>query len=255
VDKNQLEQLFTETETAAAAKRNARVRKDQAAATSKTASVLDNTRARNIEILLRAVKVDPVMIAKAIGGLNMDCGGLDYDSLTALRKQWPTAEERVAVQGKLDAAERQARKSVAKATSGESMCQQDNASRSGSSSQQEGSILTIAEKFVHSLAACPQVPRLSAKLSLAIFQSEFPSKAVRIDGWVKTVINACAQVRQSARFGTMLQVVLALGNTLNALGAGKASAAGGFRLSSLAVLANTKSFDDSTCTFHLLQHF
>ena len=92
VDKNQLEQLFTETETAAAAKRNARVRKDQAAATSKTASVLDNTRARNIEILLRAVKVDPVMIAKAIGGLNMDCGGLDYDSLTALRKQWPTAE-------------------------------------------------------------------------------------------------------------------------------------------------------------------
>jgi hypothetical protein len=69
------------------------------------------------------------------------------------------------------------------------------------------------------------------------------------------VTNACAQVRQSARFGTLLQVVLALGNTLNALGAGQASVAGGFRLSSLSVLANTKSFDDSTCAFKSLQTF
>ena len=51
------------------------------------------------------------------------------------------------------------------------------------------------------------------------------------------------------RFGTLLQVVLALGNTLNALGSShrQPSAARGFRLSSLSVLANTKSFDDSTC--------
>ena len=122
-------------------------------------------------------------------------------------------------------------------------------------SQNKATVLTIAERFVQCLANRPQVPRLSAKLSLAIFQSAFSSKAARIDGWIRTVINACAQVRESSRFGTLLQVVLALGNTLNALGTSHrpASAAGGFRLSSLAVLANTKSFDDSTCALCDLQ--
>ena len=267
VDKSQLEELFTETETAAAQKKAANSLKKKES--DKHASVLDNSRARNIEILLRAVKVAPLDIAKAIGGLNVDGGsakGLDYDALTALRKQWPTPEEANAVQGKIEKEERALKaaekKKAAAAAAPTSLAElivrasskPEEADKSTKKTEDPAAVekmkLTIAEQFVHYLAACPQVPRLSAKLSLGIFKAEFPSKASRVDGWIQTVTSACAQVRGSSRFGTLLQVVLALGNTLNALGTGKATA--GFRLSSLTILANTKSFDDSTSLLQIL---
>ena len=293
VDKCQLEQLFTETETETAAKKKKKAQNLGGNAMGKTASVLDNSRARNIEILLRAVKVEPQAIAKAIGGLDLDSGGggsggqgssgLDYDSLAALRKQWPTPEERAAVQSKLDAAERSRKAAEKKKTTqdaangvaadtpvslaelivnttdqptGSTTIDEAKASKEkeekAKAAAGKKAELTIAEQFVYCLAACPQVPRLSAKLSLGIFKAEFPSKASRVDGWIATVVDACTQVRGSSRFGTLLQVVLALGNTLNALGTGTASAAGGFRLSSLTILANTKSFDDSTSLLKIL---
>ena len=266
VDKSQLEELFTETETAAAQKKAANSLKKKES--DKHASVLDNSRARNIEILLRAVKVAPLDIAKAIGGLDVDGGsakGLDYDALTALRKQWPTAEEANAVRGKIEKEERalkaaEKKKAAAAAAptslaelivSASSKPEEDSKSTKTKDAAAVAQMkLTIAEQFVLNLAACPQVPRLSAKLSLGIFKAEFPSKASRVDDWIQTVTSACAQVRGSSRFGTMLQVVLALGNTLNALGTGKATA--GFRLSSLTILANTKSFDDSTSLLQIL---
>lgn len=59
--------------------------------------------------------------------------------------------------------------------------------------------------------------RLQSQLQVAIVRAEFPAKAQRLGEWVHLVKRACAQVRSSERLGTLLQVILKLGNTLNSL--------------------------------------
>eukprot|EP01047_Picozoa_sp_COSAG01_P045058 COSAG01_NODE_4124_length_5329_cov_4.678394_2_plen_466_part_00 len=200
----------------------------------------DNSRSRNIEIVLRAVKVKPADIARAIGCLNTDGseGGLGHDALLFLKKQWPTEEEGAAV-----------RQKVADANSGigdgDGTCADNTAS------------LSIPEQFVFELRCRNHIPRLTSKLNIAIFQAEFKAKAQRLGEWVTLVSKACDQVRNSVRLGTMLKVILNLGNTLNALGSGNAGHSGGsasgFRLSSLPELSKTRSFvDDSTTLLHIM---
>ena len=252
VDKSQLQELFTETE-AAQKKKKALLSKEKESA--KSACVLDNSRARNIEILLRAVKVSPAEIVKAIGALDSDA--LDYESLCRLGPQWPTVDEAAAVQSKVDRAEKSAAKPTPKSLAELVVSAQGEGS--GTAKKQHGTSanhgLSVAEDFVYQLTCCSAVPRLPAKLQVAIFRAEFPAKVSTLGGWITTVTTACEQVRGSTRFSTLLQVVLALGNTLNALGGAataRSSTACGFRLSSLPMLANTKSFDGNTSLLQIL---
>ena len=51
---------------------------------------------------------------------------------------------------------------------------------------------------------------------MGIIRASFSAREAVIVGWVETITAACAEVRGSRRFARLLQLVLELGNHLNA---------------------------------------
>lgn len=106
-------------------------------------------------------------------------------------------------------------------------------------------VLGKAERYFLSLSA---VDRFESKLWALQFKLAFDKNAVELASATACIHYACGEVLASARLQRLLAVVLAVGNTLNA---GRAPASG-FRVDSLAKLADTRSFDGKTTLLHYL---
>ncbi|XP_062417701.1 protein diaphanous homolog 3-like isoform X1 [Pungitius pungitius] len=94
------------------------------------------------------------------------------------------------------------------------------------------------------------VKRLRPRLSHVLFRLQFEEQVNNLRPDILAVNAACDEVRKSRAFGRMLELVLLLGNYMNA--GSRNAQSYGFDLSSLCKLKDTKSADQKTTLLHFL---
>uniref|UniRef100_A0A674NND4 Diaphanous-related formin 3 n=1 Tax=Takifugu rubripes TaxID=31033 RepID=A0A674NND4_TAKRU len=96
------------------------------------------------------------------------------------------------------------------------------------------------------------VKRLRPRLSHILFRVQFEEQVNNLRPDIMSVNAACDEVRKSRAFGQLLELVLLLGNYMNA--GSRNAQSYGFDLSSLCKLKDTKSADQKTTLLHFLAH-
>ncbi|CAB1431275.1 unnamed protein product [Pleuronectes platessa] len=96
------------------------------------------------------------------------------------------------------------------------------------------------------------VKRLHPRLSHILFRLQFEEQVNNLRPDILAVNAACDEVRKSSSFGRLLELVLLLGNYMNA--GSRNAQSYGFDLSSLCKLKDTKSADQKTTLLHFLAH-
>ncbi|XP_042287035.1 protein diaphanous homolog 3-like isoform X6 [Thunnus maccoyii] len=94
------------------------------------------------------------------------------------------------------------------------------------------------------------VKRLHPRLSHILFRLQFEEQVTNLRPDILAVNAACDEVRKSRSFGRLLELVLLLGNYMNA--GSRNAQSYGFDLSSLCKLKDTKSADQKTTLLHFL---
>ncbi|XP_030581251.1 protein diaphanous homolog 3 isoform X2 [Archocentrus centrarchus] len=94
------------------------------------------------------------------------------------------------------------------------------------------------------------VKRLRPRLSHILFRLQFEEQVANLRPDILAVNAACDEVRKSRSFGRLLELVLLLGNYMNA--GSRNAQSYGFDLSSLCKLKDTKSADQKTTLLHFL---
>ncbi|KAM9861067.1 protein diaphanous homolog 3-like [Aulostomus maculatus] len=94
------------------------------------------------------------------------------------------------------------------------------------------------------------VKRLRPRLSHILFRLQFEEQVNNLRPDILAVNAACEEVRKSRSFGRLLELVLLLGNYMNA--GSRNAQSFGFDLSSLCKLKDTKSADQKTTLLHFL---
>uniref|UniRef100_A0A3Q1DDG9 Diaphanous-related formin 3 n=1 Tax=Amphiprion ocellaris TaxID=80972 RepID=A0A3Q1DDG9_AMPOC len=94
------------------------------------------------------------------------------------------------------------------------------------------------------------VKRLRPRLSHILFRLQFEEQVNNLRPDILAVNAACDEVRKSRSFGRLLELVLLLGNYMNA--GSRNAQSFGFDLSSLCKLKDTKSADQKTTLLHFL---
>ncbi|XP_060063333.1 protein diaphanous homolog 2-like [Ylistrum balloti] len=107
--------------------------------------------------------------------------------------------------------------------------------------------LAESEQFTVTISS---IKRITPRLKSMLFKMNFPELVSEIKPDVVAAIEACEEVRNSKKFNSLLELILFMGNYLNA-GSRNAQSVG-FELSYLSKLHNTKSQDGKTTLVHYL---
>lgn len=107
--------------------------------------------------------------------------------------------------------------------------------------------LTSAEKYFLELL---KIPFFEERLRCIQYKLTFQEQVQSLQPDIQAVIHACHQVRTSARFRKLMEIVLALGNYMN--GGGFRGGAYGFTLDTLTKIKDTKSTDNKKNLTHYL---
>ncbi|KAL4076317.1 hypothetical protein J3A83DRAFT_2174705 [Scleroderma citrinum] len=142
---------------------------------SNVTTLLDITRANNIAIMLSRFKNDYSMIRSAL--LDLDDSRLSVDDLRAINRHLPTSEELARIKEFGDTAK-----------------------------------LSKADRYFSEIMT---VPRLPQRLDCMTFRLRFELDVSEIRPELKTIRDACKEMRSSGRFKMALQAILTIGNTLN----------------------------------------
>uniref|UniRef100_A0A8D2ARX0 Diaphanous related formin 3 n=1 Tax=Sciurus vulgaris TaxID=55149 RepID=A0A8D2ARX0_SCIVU len=94
------------------------------------------------------------------------------------------------------------------------------------------------------------VKRLRPRLSAILFKLQFEEQVNNIKPDIMAVSTACEEIKKSKSFSTLLELVLLMGNYMNA--GSRNAQTFGFNLSSLCKLKDTKSADQKTTLLHFL---
>uniref|UniRef100_A0A8C8XFB0 Diaphanous related formin 3 n=1 Tax=Panthera leo TaxID=9689 RepID=A0A8C8XFB0_PANLE len=94
------------------------------------------------------------------------------------------------------------------------------------------------------------VKRLRPRLSAILFKLQFEEQVNSIKPDIMAVSTACEQIKKSKSFSKLLELVLLMGNYMNA--GSRNAQTFGFNLSSLCKLKDTKSADQKTTLLHFL---
>ncbi|XP_076728093.2 protein diaphanous homolog 3 isoform X4 [Callospermophilus lateralis] len=94
------------------------------------------------------------------------------------------------------------------------------------------------------------VKRLRPRLSAILFKLQFEEQVNNIKPDIMAVSTACEEIKKSKSFSTLLELVLLMGNYMNA--GSRNAQTFGFNLSSLCKLKDTKSTDQKTTLLHFL---
>ncbi|XP_064442092.1 protein diaphanous homolog 3 isoform X2 [Mirounga angustirostris] len=94
------------------------------------------------------------------------------------------------------------------------------------------------------------VKRLRPRLSAILFKLQFEEQVNNIKPDIMAVSTACEEIKQSKSFCKLLELVLLMGNYMNA--GSRNAQTFGFNLSSLCKLKDTKSADQKTTLLHFL---
>ncbi|CAG9464726.1 unnamed protein product [Pedinophyceae sp. YPF-701] len=173
-------------------------------------SVLDDlARARNVEIMLRCVRVPIDEIPGTIDSL--DSSKLTYEAVEALRACLPTQHE---------------------------FQRLDQWARAGG----DPCTLVDAERFFLAVGA---VPKARAKLRALEFKLGLEETTQQLSQSWGAATAACVEARRSPRLAGLLRVVRDVGNSLNTHSRFQAN---GFRLTSLLKLRDTRTFADHDVT-------
>ncbi|KAJ8387280.1 hypothetical protein AAFF_G00159030 [Aldrovandia affinis] len=113
--------------------------------------------------------------------------------------------------------------------------------------KQEYASLSEPEQFGVVMSS---VKRLRPRLSSILFRLQFDEQVNNIRPDVLAVSSACEELRRSKGFGTLLELVLLIGNYMNA--GSRNAQSYGFDLSSLCKLKDTKSADQKQTLLHFL---
>lgn len=107
--------------------------------------------------------------------------------------------------------------------------------------------LAESEQFTVTISS---IKRITPRLKSILFKMNFPEQVSEIKPDLVAAIEACEEVRNSKKFNSLLELILFMGNYLNA-GSRNAQSVG-FELSYLSKLHNTKSQDGKTTLVHYL---
>lgn len=162
-------------------------------------SLLDITRANNVAIMLSRFRKGYSVIRHTL--LDLDSSQLSIDDLKVISKQLPTPDEITRIK------------------------EFGDVSRLAKADQYFSEIMTI--------------PRLPQRLECMMFRLRFELDVNEIRPELKTVHDACGELRSSERFKATLQAILAVGNALN--GSTFHGGARGFRLETLLKMKETKT--------------
>ena len=171
----------------------------------KKITLLDMTRARNMEILLGSLRLQYNVLKDAIMSVNDDV--LTPQRLNILRQCIPTEEEIEVVQ----------------------------------TYHGDKEDLGMAERFV---LAMSEIPRLHQRLHAIMYRRKFKEELDEIIPDMNTLHDAVVAVRRSPRLKKVLQAVLIVGNFLNSRSTFRAKAYG-FQIEMLLKLKDTVSFESS----------
>uniref|UniRef100_A0A8C8SPM3 Diaphanous related formin 3 n=1 Tax=Pelusios castaneus TaxID=367368 RepID=A0A8C8SPM3_9SAUR len=94
------------------------------------------------------------------------------------------------------------------------------------------------------------VKRLQPRLSAILFKLQFEEQVNNIKPDIMAVSAACEEIKKSRSFSKLLELVLLIGNYMNA--GSRNAQTFGFNLSSLCKLKDTKSADQKTTLLHFL---
>ncbi|XP_060047409.1 protein diaphanous homolog 3 [Erinaceus europaeus] len=94
------------------------------------------------------------------------------------------------------------------------------------------------------------VKRLRPRLSAILFKLQFEEQVNNIKPDIMAVSSACEEIKKSKSFSKLLELVLLMGNYMNA--GSRNAQTFGFNLSSLCKLKDTKSADQKTTLLHFL---
>ncbi|KAJ8350121.1 hypothetical protein SKAU_G00252510 [Synaphobranchus kaupii] len=103
--------------------------------------------------------------------------------------------------------------------------------------------------LIHTLCP-PDEQRLRPRLNSILFRLQFEELVNNIRPDIMAVNAACEEVRKSKSFSTLLELVLLIGNYMNA--GSRNAQSYGFDLSSLCKLKDTKSADQKQTLLHFL---
>ncbi|KAF8138924.1 hypothetical protein EV363DRAFT_1315171 [Boletus edulis] len=138
-------------------------------------TLLETTRANNMAIMLSRFKIGYSAIRQAL--LDLDDSVLSIDDLKEISKQLPTADEVTRIKDFGDVTK-----------------------------------LAKADQFIYEIMS---IPRLSQRMDCVIFRRRFKLDVEEIRPDLKTVRDACRELRTSQLFKRTLQAILAVGNRLN----------------------------------------
>ena len=142
----------------------------------KEISFLDAKRSQSINIMLKAVKIDPATITRAI--LTVNLTSLPRFVLTELLKLVPSEDE------------------ILKAKQYE----------------KEEIKLASAEKFIYEVS---EIPRYEETLKAMLFKSSFPEFEEDGEKMISVLEKSCKELQNCPKFQGLLKIILALGNYLN----------------------------------------
>ncbi|PKU32253.1 hypothetical protein llap_17443 [Limosa lapponica baueri] len=94
------------------------------------------------------------------------------------------------------------------------------------------------------------VKRLRPRLSAILFKLQFEEQVNNIKPDIMAVSAACEEIKKSKSFSKLLELVLLMGNYMNA--GSRNAQTFGYNLSSLCKLKDTKSADQKTTLLHFL---
>lgn len=177
-------------------------------------SLLEHTRLRNIAISRRKLGMSADSVIKAIN--NLDLKQLSLENVELLQKMIPTEAE-------------------SKAYKDYAVIERKDVNH-----------LTEEDKFMLQLT---KVERIQSKLNIMNYMGNFVDSLHLISPQIYSIYNASNSVKNSMKFRSVLEVVLAFGNYLNS---SKRGPAYGFKIQSLDTLLDTKSTDKRICLLHYI---
>lgn len=215
LDMKELEQLFTQNPNANKAPKQIAQGLKKAAA-PKCVSLLDMKRSQNVSIGLKKIKLSGDAICEALN--NFKSSVLTQERLQIIKsaQMLPTQEESKIIGG------------------------------------YRGDLTKLgdAEQFFRKIV--DSVHRPEIHLDAMLFRAEYDERLLELKGKVDLVRQACTSVRDSESLQKVFQIVLLVGNKINAEGS---SSIQGFTVASLLKLSQTKSFNRKTTILDFIAQF
>ncbi|KAI8615776.1 hypothetical protein BC830DRAFT_1168331 [Chytriomyces sp. MP71] len=174
---SEFEELFAARELKEMKKDAGKGSNESIAVANKEITFLDSKRSQNINIMLKAIKMSPALIANAVETCDLDT--LKQFVINELLKAVPTEEEILSVK------------------------QHENDVES----------LAAAEKF---LSAMSGIAHYEQKLRAMYFQASYEELMEDVQSMIGWLRSATEDVQESKKFKELLTIILALGNYMNA---------------------------------------